>query len=334
MNYWLTGDLHVHSIHDSDGTLPVEETIEKARPFCDYLAISGHALLSDNWGVEQYASVLAARKAHPDLFIFHTGEWECPVGRHAMVVTTPDHNDFELQRELVRRFDRKAGNVGREKAMEALHYLEATWGENAFMILNHPNRPSMPFEDLSALATSPIFKIMACYDRGEQRATQTWEVGNEWDQLLTRGHRIWVRFGSDFHQHFTKGHTDYYPGEFVQDHLWVKEKSYQGIFDAYRSGNYFCTVDNLIRGLEVRYDGRLFVSFQCQEEVDYFEIIGDGKVLEMISPVAESFTQFITVPPASYYRLRGHGRSKKRKYSEGTYEPVFMSNPIFVAEAP
>ncbi len=334
MSFWLTGDLHVHSNHDSDGFLSVAEVVERSRAYCDFLAISGHALLSDNWGVDQYASVLAAREANPGLFIFHTGEWEFPVPRHTIVLTTPDQGEFELQRELVRRFDRRAGVVGRERALEGLRYIEGTWGEEkALMIFNHPDSPAVPLDDLVALAGSPVFKIMACYDRGERRASQTWEVGAEWDQLLMRGHRLWVRFGSDFHKHFTDGHTDYYPGEFVQDQVKVQEKSYQGIFDAYRTGNYFCTVDNLIHGLEVRYEGGLHVSFQCREEVEYFEIIGDGRVLETISPVPERFDRRLSVPPASYYRLRGHGREKTRKYSAGTYRPVFMSNPVFISEA-
>lgn len=327
---WIKGDIHVHSALDSDGFLPVEEVVRRARPFCDFLAISGHALNSDEWGVDQHREIRAARQKFPDTFLFHLGEWEFPIERHVIAFTTPDWREFELQREVVRRFDRKRGVVGRAKALEALAFIETHWPGQAFMIFNHPNSPAVPFDDLAALAESPVFKILACYDRGERRAPQTWEVGAEWDRLLCRGHRIWTRFGSDFHRHFTDGHTDYYPGEFVQDHLWVRERSYRGIFDAYREGRFFCTVDNLVSELTTtRGDGRLRVTFRCGQPVDRFEVIGDGKVLLTVTDIEDSFDRILDVPPAGYYRLRGHGFERKRRYSDGHYVPVFLSNPVF-----
>jgi hypothetical protein len=45
----------------------------------------------------------------------------------AMAVTTPDWHEFELQRELVRQFDRKMAVVGRAKALEALRFIETNW---------------------------------------------------------------------------------------------------------------------------------------------------------------------------------------------------------------
>jgi hypothetical protein len=328
---WMKGDLHVHSALDSDGFLPIEEIVRRSRPFCDFLAISGHALQSDEWGGDQYRDVLAARKKYPDTFLFHLAEWEFPIPRHVIAFTTPDWREFELQREVVRQFDRKRDVIGRAKALEALRYIETHWPDQALMIFNHPNSPAVPFEDLEALAASPVFKILACYDRGERRAPQTWEVGAEWDRLLCLGHRIWTRFGSDFHRHFEDGHTDYYPGEFVQDHLWVQERNYRGIYNAYRDGAFFCTVDNLVSRLTlVRVDQRLRVVFQCGEPVEKFEVIGDGKILMTVTNIDEHFDRELDVPPAGYYRLRGHGYEKKRRYTDGTYVPVFLSNPLFV----
>jgi hypothetical protein len=329
MKQWLIGDLHVHSVHDGDGHLSVEETVKRSKQFCDFIAIAGHARNSDNWGVEQYEAILETRRNHPEFFLFHTGEWEFPIERHTIVLTTPDNRDFELQKELVRRFDRRRGVEGRGKAVEALQYIEENWGDQALMIFNHPDSPPVSMGDLAAIAPSPVFKIIACYDRGERRARQTWDVAAEWDQLLMKGHRIWVRFGSDFHQHFTDGHSDYYPGEFVQDQLFVDEKSYRGIFDAYKNGTYFCTVDNIISELRMEITDGFKVSFTCNEPITHVEIIGDGQVLKTVTEVDQIFSKTIDLPPASYYRLRGHGIEKKRRYDEGRYVPVFMSQPVF-----
>jgi hypothetical protein len=149
-----------------------------------------------------------------------------------------------------------------------------------------------------------------------------------------RGHRIWVRFGSDFHGHVSDGHDDYYPGEFAQDQVLVTERSYEAIFDAYRQGRYFCTIDNLVRGLEQELrPGGVRIAFTCTEEVETLEIIGDGRILETLGPITGAFDRVVPLPAARYYRLRGQGREKRRRYTAGSYRPVFMSNPIFTPEA-
>ena len=99
---------------------------------------------------------------------------------------------------------------------------------------------------LALAQTNDVFKVIACVDRRERRAPQMWDVGREWDRLLQQGHRLYARCGSDFHHHYTDGGTDYLPGEFVQDHVWVEENTYTQIVDAYRNGRFFCTVGNCI----------------------------------------------------------------------------------------
>ena len=226
MGEWIVGDVHMHSDHCGDGTLPVSEIVERAMPYCDFIAISGHARQSDNWGTGQYEDVLRARGQFPGFPIFHTGELEFPIERHAMVLAEPDDREFELQRELVRRFDRLAGVSGVDRACEAMQFIEDWSDRRRVVILNHPNAPDVAFADLDQLAAYDSFKVIACYDRGERRAPQTWDVGAEWDRLLTAGRRVWTRFGSDFNRHFTDGGNDYYPGEFVQDNLYVQDRSY------------------------------------------------------------------------------------------------------------
>ena len=195
-------------------------------------AIFGHCREPEFFRAEaQYAEVAAARKKF-DIPIFNTGEIEFPVERHVMMITTPGNREFELLRSLVPRFCRRAGAVGIDTAMEELAFVEKNWGDQCFMVFNHPNAPDVSLENLLRLAQSPVFKVLACVDRGERRAPQTWDVGGEWDQLLCRGCRISARCGSDFHRHFTDGGHDYYPGEFVQDVLLVEKNDYPEIFAA------------------------------------------------------------------------------------------------------
>lgn len=339
MGKWITGDLHVHNHNCADGTLPVMEIIERSRQYCDFIGISGHSYDIPNWGRNQYNEILEARKRYPDMPIFHTAEQNFPVERHTMFLTVPENNEFPLQQELIRRFHRQNGNEGLEKGIEALHYVKDNWGEDqTFMIFNHPNAPAVSLEDLEGLAAScDVFKVIACVDRRERRAPQLWDIGAEWDQLLMKGYRLFARNGSDFHEHFTDGGTDYLPGEFVQDHLWVENNTYTDIIEAYRTGRFYCTVGNCIRNplfSAVPCDGsdtafKVSLSFEALSDLAQVDIITDGKAVLSFTDISGHFTFEDTLEGHGYFRVRGLGKPSPRKYSEGEYEPLFLLNPIF-----
>ncbi len=331
---WIKGDLHVHSHCCGDGTISVEETVERAREFCDFMAISGHCRTPEFWRTEnQYAEVVAARKKF-DIPIFCTGEVEFPIPRHVMFVTTPDDRELELQRVLVEKFDRYKGVQGIDAAMEELRFVEENWKENCFMIFNHPNAPDVALDDLLKLAESPVFRVLACVDRGERRAPQTWDIGAEWDELLCRGFRISTRCGSDFHSHFTAGGHDYYPGEFVQDCLNVERNDYASILKAYRNGNFYTTCGNLISAPEftvVPENGirQMHLAFDLNGEMEKVEVVSEGKVVAEFTDFSDRFDRTFSVPDGKYYRVRGTGKMQKRKYTEGEFEPIFLLNPIY-----
>lgn len=331
---WIKGDLHVHSHCCGDGSISVEETVEHAREYCDYMAISGHALKPEFWRIEnQYAEVIAARKKF-DLPIFCTAEVEFPIPRHVMFVTTPDDRELELLRSLVENFDRYSGVEGIESAMEELRFVEENWKDNCFMIFNHPNAPDVALENLFKLAESPVFRVLACLDRGERRAPQTWDIGAEWDKLLTAGFRLSARCGSDFHKHFTAGGHDYYPGEFVQDCLNVEEISYKSILNAYRNGNFYTMCGNLIANpaFDVTADNgsrKMHLAFDLCGEMEKVEVVSEGRTIAEFTDFSDRFDQTFSVPDGKYYRVRGSGKMQKRKYTEGEFEPVFLLNPIY-----
>lgn len=331
---WIKGDLHVHSHCCGDGTISVEETVERAREFCDFMAISGHSRTPEFWRTEnQYAEVLAARKKF-DLPIFCTAEVEFPVPRHVIFITTPEDREMELLRTLVEKFDRYKGVQGIDAAMEELRFVEENWKENCFMIFNHPNAPDVALDDLLKLAESPVFRVLACVDRGERRAPQTWDIGAEWDELLCRGFRISTRCGSDFHSHFTAGGHDYYPGEFVQDCLNVERNDYASILKAYRNGNFYTTCGNLISAPEftvVPENGirQMHLAFDLNGEMEKVEVVSEGKVVAEFTDFSDRFDRTFSVPDGKYYRVRGTGKMQKRKYTEGEFEPIFLLNPIY-----
>ncbi len=340
MGKWIRGDLHVHSEHCRDGSVPILQIVAEAQQYCDFLAISGHVEKQPDWGEKQYQDILAARQAYPDMPIFHTAEQEFPIERHVMFVTTPDNREVELQTELLERYHRLSGVVGLEKAIEALRYVEEHWGNQAMMIFNHPNAPDVSSEHLLRLAESAsVFKLIACVDRQERRAPQAWEIGNAWDQLLQNGHRIFARCGSDFHRHFSDGGHDYYPGEFVQDYLWVENNTYHDIFQAYRQGHFFCAVDHCLANPcfslgpqsepeKQRYHLRL--AFTALRELTSVEIFSDAQVVRSFENISGDFEFEDFLPGKGYFRVRGLGKPIPRKYSSGDFEPLFLLNPLFI----
>lgn len=340
MGKWIKGDLHVHTHNCNDGTLSVEEIIERSRPYLDFIGISGHAYNTLDCGEAQYAEVLAARKRWPDMPIFHTAEQNFPIQRHTMFITLPENNEFLLQRELIQNFHRQSGHEGQAEALAEMAYVKEHWGdESIFMIFNHPNAPDVSLEDLQAIAKeNDVFKVIACVDRRERRAKQTWDIGAEWDQLLCQGYRLYARNGSDFHHHFTDGGTDYLPGEFVQDYLYVEENSYHEIIKAYRTGQFYCTVGNCIENpvftctpvpeAEGRYDVTL--NLNANTELEQVDIISNGTCVLSLTDLSGDLSFRDILPGKGYFRVRGWGKPIPRKYSEGEYIPQFLLNPIFI----
>ena len=342
MGKWIKGDLHIHTHNCNDGTLSVEEILKRCRQYVDFIGISGHAYDTPDCGEAQYCEVQKARKAYPDIPIFHTAEQNFPISRHTMFITTPDNNEFMLQRELIRKFHRQNGHEGLEEACAELEYVKEHWGEEkVFMIFNHPNDPDVSYEDFEGIAqVNDVFKVIACVDRRERRAKQTWEIGEEWDRLLCKGYKLFARNGSDFHKHFADGGEDYLPGEFVQDYLYVEENTYEEIIKAYRSGKFYCTVGDCIhepvfkcsknKDKQGYYDIEL--AFSATVDMEQVDIISDGRCVCSLRDVPRDFCYKVSLPGNVYFRVRGWGKPVNRKYSEGQYCPQFILNPIFVSE--
>lgn len=340
MGKWIRGDLHIHTHNCRDGSLPVLEILKRSREYVDFVGISGHSYDTPDCLEAQYREVLEAREVYPDLPIFHTAEQNFPLQRHTMFLTVPENNEFALQRQLIRNFHRQNGHVGREEACRELEFVKEGWGEaQTFMVYNHPNDPDVPYEDFEAIATvNDVFKVIACVDRGERRAKQVWDIGEEWDRLLQKGFRLYARNGSDFHCHFEDGGHDYYPGEFVQDYVYVEEVTYEAIVNAYRTGRFYCCVGNCIENPEFTCRSlpekpgcyEVSLSFDANVPMEQVDIISDGAVVCSLTDVPRDFRFSGVLPGKGYFRVRGWGSPVSRKYSEGAYTPQFLLNPIFL----
>ena len=140
----------------------------------------------------------------------------------------------------------------------------------------------------------------------------------------------------DFHKHFEDGGHDYYPGEFVQDYVWVENVTYEEILRAYRTGKFYCTVANCIENpvftCEKVSDGNYQVdlSFTANHDMDQVDIISDGICVCSLTDVPRDFRFSGVLPGKGYFRVRGWAKPVDRKYSEGQFIPQFLLNPIFL----
>lgn len=82
------------------------------------------------------------------------------------------------------------------------------------------------------------------------------QVGGLWDTLLGEGRR-WFNFAnSDYHQHWTVGGDDFYPGEYQKTFVYAKDSDRDGEFslneiaDGLRSGNAYFVHGDLIDALD------------------------------------------------------------------------------------
>ncbi len=70
------------------------------------------------------------------------------------------------------------------------------------------------------------------------------------DALLGGGRHWWITATSDPHVHWTRGGSDFWPGEYSKTYVLVQQ-DYADIMDALRNGRIFVTTGDLITSLDV-----------------------------------------------------------------------------------
>jgi hypothetical protein len=99
----------------------------------------------------------------------------------------------------------------------------------------------------------------------------TAQVGGLWDALLGEGRR-WFNFAnSDYHEHWTAGGDDFYPGEYQKTYVNAEDSDGDGeyslneIADGLRSGNAYFVHGDLINALEFKAYGQMDQADMGQE---------------------------------------------------------------------
>jgi len=174
----------------------------------------------------------------------------------------------------MQRFDENTNkNASREAdAVRALAYAE-TMNPKPIVILNHPSRKgryslselraydnagsvAVGFEGAPGHQANPERGSYPAKEPGSSRTyggydIMTAKVGGYWDTMLSEGRRWFITANSDFHEHYTEGGEDFWPGQYSKTFVYAREKSYKGVMDALRSGNCFTVSGDLITSLDL-----------------------------------------------------------------------------------
>ncbi len=250
-----------------------------------------------------FQDILLWRRVFSDKLILQAFEWNVPGHQHANVSIIAgqfdagrQHCDPLAQFEYMfddDDFDTLGGKAfgwvkstasGKEKAREAIRWIQANYPRQAYVIPSHPDKSGSylisDFRDFNNIAPDVCFgfdgmpghqkrstrggyDIDEAYGYGEvgnqQGATFGGagifmaRVGGVWDALLSEGRHWWVSASSDYH-----ADDDFYPGEYQKTYTYVRGKNNpQALIDGMRSGNTFIVTGDLITDLDFRVEGTM-----------------------------------------------------------------------------
>lgn len=78
----------------------------------------------------------------------------------------------------------------------------------------------------------------------------TARLGGLWDALLGEGRRWWITATSDSHVHWTRGGSDFWPGEYSKTYVMARQ-DYADIMDGLRNGRVWVGTGDLIASLDL-----------------------------------------------------------------------------------
>jgi hypothetical protein len=245
-----------------------------------------------------FQDILIWRRVFHNKVILQAFEWNVPGHQHANVSIIANQFDKGMQNcdplaQFEYMFDdededtlggvefgwEKSTSVGKEKAREAVKWIQSNFPLQAYVIPSHPDKSGdyliSDFRDFNNIAPDVCFGFDGmpghqkrntrggyspenAYGFGEMNNKQgatfggagifMAEIGGVWDALLSEGRHWWVSASSDYH-----ADDDFYPGEYQKTYTYVTKKNDpQAIIDGMRSGNTFIVTGDLITDLSFK----------------------------------------------------------------------------------
>ncbi|MEU5907337.1 phosphoesterase [Micromonospora sp. NPDC047467] len=235
--------------------------------------------------IEQaYPDLLRSRKLVPEVLQFWGMEFDAPsLDHHTLMI--PRHDDeakqlFELESRFA-KYDAFPTDPARDTEAKMVEFLKVARGmpHKPLVIAHHASRSApglgvygqdTPREFRNGNNAAPDVYIGFEGAPGHQAGPlnggarggygnhptyggfdqMTARVGGLWDSLLGEGRRWWITATSDSHVHWTRGGSDFWPGEYSKTYVHARQ-DYGDIMDGLRNGRIWVTTGDLIRNLDV-----------------------------------------------------------------------------------
>lgn len=250
-----------------------------------------------------FQDVLLWRRIFPDKLILQAFEWNVPGHQHANVsiITNQfdngkencdplaqfeymfDDDDLDTQGGLAFGWVKSSAS-GKEKAREAIKWIQSNYPGQAYVIPSHPDKSGgyliSDFRDFNNLAPGICFgfdgmpghqknstrggyDVAEAYGFGKMESMQgatfggagifMAQIGGVWDALLSEGRQWWISASSDYHSD-----DDFYPGEYQKTYTYVTRKNDpQALIDGMRSGNTYIVSGDLITDMRFVVGGNM-----------------------------------------------------------------------------
>ena len=233
---------------------------------------------------QAYPDLLRSRKLVPEVLQFWGMEFDTPqMDHHTLMI--PRHDDeakllFELESRF-NKFDAFPTDPARDTEAKFVEFLKsaASHRQKPIVIAHHAARSAtglgvygqdtprefragnnaapdvyIGFEGAPGHQAGPLnggarggYGTHPTYGGYDQ---MTARVGGLWDSLLGEGRKWFITATSDSHVHWTRGGSDFWPGEYSKTYVMASQ-DYGDIMDALRNGRIFVTTGDLITSLDV-----------------------------------------------------------------------------------
>ncbi|MEU7749712.1 phosphoesterase [Nonomuraea sp. NPDC049158] len=233
---------------------------------------------------QAYPDLLRSRVLVPEVLQFWGMEFDAPaLDHHTLMI--PHHADearqlFELESRFAKH-DAFPADAGRDTEAKMVEFLKAArgMGQKPLVIAHHAARSAtglgvwgqdtprefrngnnvapdvyVGFEGAPGHQAGPLnggarggYGNHPTYGGFDQ---MTARVGGLWDSLLGEGRHWWITATSDSHVHWTRGGSDFWPGEYSKTYVMARQ-DYGDIMDALRNGRIFVATGDLVTALDV-----------------------------------------------------------------------------------
>ena len=291
---WMTGDMHSHTFLTGGSHSQAEVAKKALKEFSlDWIANSEHGGTGkwDQFGRSVKATprwwslanwswpiISGLRSELPGKLLLQGVEWNLARGGNASVGFAS--NDPSAVSEFDYRFDANSSstsypgtppkdNTSALGAVDAVAWLQASYANSAYLVLNHPSRglTLRPGDVRDYIAAGPDivagFEGMPGHQKQSNRGgygsanplgrtyqgADPWlaQVGGLWDSILGNGSRFHVFTNSDFHSPA----DDFWPGEYAKNWTFVTDPTdMMSLVAGLKSGRSFSSYGDLVDDLE------------------------------------------------------------------------------------